>query len=117
MTTIEAKTRKKLESLLWKNTHKDFRGTFAQHGRTMKCILVLRSGGTTLVDLGSLTTEELLSKLPKRLMAQVEETYNREKLTTIRLWAIEGVRFYEVYSLTHNKTVMVFTKEEAEAVR
>jgi hypothetical protein len=54
-------TRKELETLVWKKTHRDFRGTqVRKHGRR---VLHFVSGqGTCLVPLSSLTDEELQQK-------------------------------------------------------
>jgi hypothetical protein len=90
---MEAKTRKKLESLLWKNTHKDFRGSIDG----VKNVLVNRgSEGTCLVPLSALTEEELLGKIPKRLMVLKEEVRNPGIL--IRHWTVEGVGYTETSS-------------------
>jgi hypothetical protein len=91
---MEAKTRKKLEALLWKNTHKDFRGSIDGE----KNVLINRGGeGTCLVPLSALTDEELLGKLPKRLMVLKEEDRTRAGVLT-RRWAIEGVEYTETSS-------------------
>jgi hypothetical protein len=87
---MEPKTRKKLEALLWKNTHKDFRGSIDG----VKNVLVNRGAeGTCLVSLDALTDQELLSKIPKRLMVLKEE--DRSLMYTKRRWAIEGVDYVE----------------------
>lgn len=52
--------RKKLVSLAWTATHRDFRGV--TNGE--KTILTLTKNGTCLVSVSSLSDEELLSKLP-----------------------------------------------------
>lgn len=90
---MEPKTRKKLESLLWKNTHKDFRGSIDG----VKNVLLLTAQGTCLYPLSALTDEELLSKIPKRLMVLREEDRTRSGVLT-RRWAIEGVEYTETSS-------------------
>lgn len=53
--------RKALETLAYRHTHRDFKGRLPNGERT---ILVLREGGTTLVNLSALTEAELRRKLP-----------------------------------------------------
>jgi hypothetical protein len=87
---MEPKTRKKLESLLWKYTHKDFRGSIDG----VKNVLVNRGReGTCLVPLSVLTDDELLGKIPKRLMCVKDERRAGDAL--IRRWVIEGIEFME----------------------
>ena len=46
---------------IWKATHADYKGIIDG----VRCVLVLREGGTCSVSLSSLTNEEIESKLPK----------------------------------------------------
>lgn len=55
-------TRSKLEALVWKHTHKDFRG---KDDDGAKSILIFRTGiGTCREYLTSLSDEDLWSKVP-----------------------------------------------------
>lgn len=48
-------TREKQLALIWRHTHRDFRGMIGME----KCILVMREGGTTAVPLTTLTEDEI----------------------------------------------------------
>lgn len=52
-------TREQKLKLVWKNTHKDFRGTYDG----VKSIMVFRNG-TCLVNLSDLTDKEINDRLP-----------------------------------------------------
>lgn len=52
-------TREKQLALIWRHTHKDFRGMIGME----KAVLVLREGGTTSVVLTALTEDEVARKL------------------------------------------------------
>ena len=56
-------TRKKLESLVYKHTHKDFKGKIDGN----RTILVGTPEGTCLVFLSSLTDEQLWSRVPQKV--------------------------------------------------
>ena len=63
MTPLAIKFRKKLEQLVWRYTHRDYRGVVDG----IKTVLISRGGkGTCLESLSSLTDAELLDKLPVR---------------------------------------------------
>jgi hypothetical protein len=88
---MEAKTRKKLEKLLWKHTHKDFRGNL----NGIKTVLhFVHNVGTCVIAISALTDEELLSKLPKKLMT-LSEVDRTHPSTLIRRWTIEDVEYIE----------------------
>lgn len=57
--------RKKLESLVYKHTHADFKGRFEDGTRTI--LKFVPSVGTCVVALSSLTDEELVEKLPRKV--------------------------------------------------
>lgn len=61
--------RKKLESLVWKHTHKDFKGVWtSEDGTKTKTVLhYVPAKGTCAVSLSSLTDEELYEKLPSKV--------------------------------------------------
>jgi len=88
---IEAPIRKKLEAALWRHTHKDFRGSIDG----VKNILILRSAGTCLVSIKDLSDEELLNKLPRKIMT-LTETLGSESGYVQRSWTIEGIDFTEI---------------------
>lgn len=67
---MPAITRKKLEALVWKHTHRDFKGTSADGTRTV--LHYLSNVGTCAVSLASLSDEELIAKLPLSLRIGVE---------------------------------------------
>lgn len=50
---------------IWRKTHRDFKGNLDG----VRCVLVLRSAGTCLVPLDSLTDAEIESKLPASYVA------------------------------------------------
>jgi hypothetical protein len=54
--TTTAITRPQKEKLIYRHTHRDFKG----NGK----ILILRPGGTTLVPMTALTDDEIEGKLP-----------------------------------------------------
>lgn len=56
-------TRKKLEGLVYKHTHADFKGRIDGVRTILKCT----NQGTCAVPLTSFTDEELLEKLPSRV--------------------------------------------------
>jgi len=57
--TAHTLTTKEALRIIWRHTHRDFRGTITG----TKTVLTLREGGTTLVDLASLTDAEIADKL------------------------------------------------------
>jgi hypothetical protein len=64
-------TRKKLEALLWKHTHRDYR---LKRANGEKCVLHNEVGhGTCLVPIASLTDEQVLEKLPKLVREQLTQ--------------------------------------------
>jgi hypothetical protein len=56
-------TRADALKLIWRHTHRDFRGRNFATGGSDKCILILRAGGTCSVDLHALTDAEIAGKL------------------------------------------------------
>ena len=52
--------RKKLEALVWRTTHRDFKGKLADDTKT---VMVLANGGSALAALTELTDDQLLDKL------------------------------------------------------
>jgi len=59
---MDPKTLKKLRALAWKHTHRDSRGKFEDGTKTV--LKWVDGSGTCLVTLDSLTSGELLAKLP-----------------------------------------------------
>lgn len=60
-----AKKRAKLERLVWKHKHSDFRG---KREDGTKCVLKFVTGvGTCSVEISSLTDEECLDMIPKKV--------------------------------------------------
>lgn len=55
--------RQKLEDLVWSNTHRDFRGKFADGTKTIS--MFVPKVGTTLVPLSQLTDAQLREQLPQ----------------------------------------------------
>jgi hypothetical protein len=108
---MDKATRKKLETLVWKSTHKDFRGSI---DGTKNVLHLVPGKGTCLVGLKDLTDAELLSKVPKKSCILVEE--RRLRFMTIREWSIEGVRFFETTKLVDPTKGPFLTLEEAMAV-
>lgn len=111
---MEAKTRKKLEALLWKNTHKDYRGTLGKE-RT-----VLHDGGgkgTCLIAISDLTDLQLLDKLSLKKCTLRLEDIRVTNFKFIRHFKVEDVHFYDVYDVIGPKVTGPFlTLEEAQAV-
>lgn len=62
------KARAQLEALVWRHTHKDFRGTHADGTRT---VLHLVNGGTQLWALSSFPLETLVEKLPRKVRLEL----------------------------------------------
>lgn len=62
--TEEQKYRKLLLTLVWRHTHKDFKGKFSDGTKTV--LKFVPSKGTCLVPLDSLTDQELFDKIPTR---------------------------------------------------
>jgi hypothetical protein len=56
-------TRKEALKIIWRHTHRDFRGRNFATGGSDKCVLILRAGGTCSVDLDALTDAEIADKL------------------------------------------------------
>jgi hypothetical protein len=68
---MEPKKRKKLEALVYKHTHRDFRGSFEVDGIKQKSVLRSIDGqGTCLVLLSSFTDEDLVKRLPLHLQSE-----------------------------------------------
>lgn len=61
------RTRAKLEALVWRHTHRDFKGLIDG----IRTVLHLAPGGTCVVALSSLTDAELFDKLPSRVRAEL----------------------------------------------
>jgi hypothetical protein len=61
-------TRAKLEALVWRHTHRDFKGLI-DGARTV--LHRAPGGGTCLAWLSSLTDAELYDKLPSRVRAEL----------------------------------------------
>jgi hypothetical protein len=61
--------RKRLEALVWKHTHRDFRGKLEDGTKT---VLVGTPAGTCLIALTNMTDAELLAKLPARVRAEID---------------------------------------------
>jgi hypothetical protein len=97
---MESKARKNLENLLWKNTHRDFRGSIDGE----KNVLVLRPEGTCLVSISSLTDEELLDKMPKRICFCVmsKDVGSFKKVVG---WTVGDVKFYYLHDSIAHKTI------------
>jgi hypothetical protein len=68
MTTNEAKARKKLEALLWKHTHRDFRGKLDDGSKT---VLMGTAQGTVSVCIARMTDAEIIAKLPRSIREMV----------------------------------------------
>jgi len=60
------KRRKELERLVWKHTHRDFKGKY----QGQKTVLTLGPKGTTMVAISDLSDDELLKKIPSRFRPQ-----------------------------------------------
>ncbi len=65
--------RAKLEALLWRTTHRDFRGTIST-AKDSRTVLHLnpKTGGTELWNLCAFSDSELLEKLGKRVDRELE---------------------------------------------
>lgn len=63
-TNNEAKARKKLEALLWKHTHRDFRGKLDDGSKT---VLMGTAQGTVSVCIAGMTDAEIIEKLPRSI--------------------------------------------------
>ena len=63
MQTTKPPTRKQIEALVWKHTHRDYRGKLEDGTKTV--LRMGRNGGTELAALSQMTTDELLAKLPR----------------------------------------------------
>lgn len=61
-------TKPTVEALVWKHTHKDYRGFV----RGKRSVLVLGERGTTLQPLDSMSREQLLSLLPSASRARFQ---------------------------------------------
>lgn len=64
--------RKKLEALVWKHTHKDFKGKLPDGTKTV--LFNSDKNGTCLVTLAGLTDEQLIAKLPKKVRDELAVT-------------------------------------------
>lgn len=62
-------TRKKLEALVWRNTHRDFRGT--TNGERNILHNEHKGNGTELWFLSQFTDEQLMEKLPKAVRESI----------------------------------------------
>ena len=61
-------SRARLEALVWKFSHKDYRAAIASGPlRGKRSVLVLESGVTTLSPIARLSTEKLWSLLPQKV--------------------------------------------------
>jgi hypothetical protein len=58
----KSKRRKQMEALVYRKTHKDYKGRF----QGKPSIMVLRKEGSTIVPVEELTIKELVSRLPRR---------------------------------------------------
>lgn len=67
-------SRAKKLALIYRHTHRDYKGRIDG----IKTVLVLRAGGTTLVDLNSLTDAEIAIMLPYSLKLEAERVAKRE---------------------------------------
>jgi len=67
--------RKQLESLVWRHTHRDFKGKREDGTRCVNHLVP--EYGTCSVPLASLTDAELLGKLPARVRAEVRAEPDR----------------------------------------
>lgn len=65
--TPEQAERARLEALVWKHTHRDFKGRITDGARTV--LHLVPGSGTCIVALAKLSDEELLGKLPASVMA------------------------------------------------
>jgi hypothetical protein len=65
--TPEQMTRDEKLTLIYRHTHKDFKGKWPDGTRN---ILAPRSGGSELTSLSDLTDEEIADKLPGALRAE-----------------------------------------------
>jgi hypothetical protein len=89
--------RKQAESLVWSRTHRDYKGVVTiSGGKKIRCVLVLRDGGTQSVPLSSLTEAELADKLPKFASFEAAKAHASEldaacKAACDRVNAIPGV--------------------------
>jgi hypothetical protein len=89
--------RKQAESLVWSRTHRDYKGVVTiSGGKKIRCVLVLRDGGTQSVPLSSLTEAELADKLPKFASFEAAKAHASEldaacKAASDRVKAIPGV--------------------------
>jgi len=68
MNKNEAKARKKLEALLWRHTHRDFRGKLDDGSKT---VLMGTAQGTVLVCIARMTDAEITAKLPRAVREAV----------------------------------------------
>lgn len=67
MKTPEQMTRDEKLTLIYRHTHRDFKGHWPDKTRN---IMVLRSGGSNLVSLDDLTEAEVADKLPGAIRAE-----------------------------------------------
>lgn len=58
----KSKRRKKFEALVYKYTHRDYKGR--TDGKPS--IMILRNGGTTIVPVEELTNRELVQHIPRK---------------------------------------------------
>lgn len=68
--------RKKLEALVWRHTHRDFRGV-GDDGVRRVLHLNRATGGTESWPLSSFTDDELIAKLPQRVRVGLTEIPER----------------------------------------
>lgn len=72
------KRRKKLEKLVWKHTHKDYRGSVKDHKSILINGSLIGEVGTILVPLVSLTDQQLLNQLPASIREDFNASQNQE---------------------------------------
>ena len=94
----------KQNALIWKHTHRDFKGV--QDGR--KSIMILRNGGSTIVPLDCLTDEErvkLLADAEKRELKTAAPTMNEVKnIMPAVLAALDDLKSTLVHPEPHSVT-------------
>lgn len=67
---METKNRKKLEALLWRKTHRDYKGKLEDGTRTV-LHMSAKTYGTELWPLSHFTDEELVEKIGPKWMAEL----------------------------------------------
>jgi hypothetical protein len=61
-------TRAQQLRLIWRHTHRDFKGKVDGH----KCIIFCRADGTHLVDLRDITDQEIAQRIPYALRKEAQ---------------------------------------------